>query len=187
VEILSQDVLDLSEEYLKKLGEYKIVANLPYNISSFFLRKFLSAKYKPTSLVLMLQKEVAERLSAKPGDMSLLSVSAQFYSHPEVVAIVPSSAFWPEPKVDSALIRIILKKPNELPGVDEKLFFRLVKVGYSAKRKMLKNNLGNGLHLPVKDVEETMVNVGLNPNIRAQELSVSDWLNLFAKISVFMV
>ncbi|MFA4942904.1 MAG: rRNA adenine dimethyltransferase family protein, partial [Patescibacteria group bacterium] len=163
------------------------VANLPYNITSIFLRKFLSAKHKPQSLVLMLQKEVAERIVASVPNMSILALSVQFYAQAEIISLVPATAFWPQPKVDSALIKIVLKPEVELPKVDVELFFRLIKIGYSAKRKMLKNNLGNGLHLSPAEVEKILVETGYNSKSRAQELSLSDWLNLFAKFSHFML
>lgn len=186
VEVLNEDVLDLRDDFLAG-SDYKIVANLPYNITSIFLRKFLSSKHQPQSLVLMLQKEVAERIVATPPQMSLLSLSVQFYAWAEIISQVPANAFWPQPEVDSALIKIVLKKPQELPSVDAGSFFRLLKIGFSAKRKMLKNNLGNGLHLSPIEVEKILVEAGYNPKARAQELSLEDWLNLFAKFSIFML
>ncbi len=186
VEVLNEDVLSLRDDFLAG-SDYKIVANLPYNISSIFLRKFLSAQHRPQSLVLMLQKEVVERIVAVPPQMSLLALSVQFYAHAEIVSQVPADAFWPQPEVDSALIKIVLKKPQELPAVDVNLFFRLLKIGFSAKRKMLKNNLGNGLHMGPMEVEKILVEAGYNPKARAQELSLEDWLNLFAKFSSFML
>lgn len=186
VEVLNEDVLNLRDDFLAG-SDYKIVANLPYNISSIFLRKFLSAQHQPQSLVLMLQKEVVERIVAVPPQMSLLALSVQFYAHAEIVSQVPADAFWPQPEVDSALIKIVLKKPQELPAVDANLFFRLLKIGFSAKRKMLKNNLGNGLHMGPMEVEKILVEAGYNPKARAQELSLEDWLNLFAKFSSFML
>lgn len=160
-----------------ELRDYKIVANLPYNITSIFLRKFLEAENKPELMVLMLQKEVAERLVAKPGKMSLLAVSVQFYAKPEIMRIVPAENFWPRPEVDSAIVKI-RPRPSPLLG-KEREFFRLVKFGFSAKRKMLKNNLAAGLKMEIKAVENKLMSAGFNPKIRAQELSVDDWLKLF--------
>ena len=186
VEVISDDILKIKDDFFAGF-DYKIVANLPYNITSIFLRKFLSAKHKPQSLVLMLQKEVAERIVASVPNMSILALSVQFYAQAEIISLVPATAFWPQPKVDSALIKIVLKPEVELPKVDVELFFRLIKIGYSAKRKMLKNNLGNGLHLSPAEVEKILVETGYNSKSRAQELSLSDWLNLFAKFSHFML
>jgi len=186
VELVNDDILKMRDDFLAGLN-YKIVANLPYNITSIFLRKFLTAKNKPQSLVLMLQKEVAERIVAKVPQMSILALSVQFYAQAEIIGVVPAEAFWPQPKVNSALIKIVLKPLTELPAVNHELFWRLVKIGYSAKRKMLKNNLGNGLHLSPLELEKSLVEIGYNAKVRAQELSLEDWLNLFAKFSDFML
>lgn len=164
-------------------ASYKVVANLPYNISSVFLRKFLSeAENKPEIMVLMLQKEVAERIVAKPGEMSVLALSVQFYADAEIIDHVPSKDFWPEPEVDSAIIRIKLKNKNAYQDDKyEKSFFRLVKFGFIAKRKMLKNNLAAGYHIKQTEAEEKIVKAGFNPKIRAQELSVDDWKKLLGE------
>ncbi|OGF24126.1 ribosomal RNA small subunit methyltransferase A, partial [Candidatus Falkowbacteria bacterium RIFCSPLOWO2_02_FULL_45_21] len=151
--------------------KFKIVANLPYNITSIFLRKYLSeAEIKPELMVLMLQKEVAGRITAKPGEMSLLAVSVQFYAKAEIVEIVPKNNFWPKPEVDSAIIK--LKVKSEKLKIKEKEFFRLVKFGFSAKRKMLKNNLAAGFRMEPAEAENKIKQVGFNGKIRAQELSV---------------
>jgi len=159
------------------LRGYKIVANLPYNITSFFLRKFLSMENKPNIMVLMLQKEVAERIVAKPPKMSLLGISVQFYADAEIVQIVPRDNFWPMPAVDSAIVK--LKVKSEKLKVDEKKFFQLVKFGFSAKRKMLKNNLSAGLRMDDKEVENKLILANIKPTTRAQELSLEDWFRLF--------
>ncbi len=207
---------------------YKIVANLPYNITSYFLRKFLSEDPKPESMVLMLQKEVAQRIAAKPGEMSLLAVSVQFYAEPKIIAKVPASAFWPKPEVDSAIVKIIphpipllgKERGNLLPlakggkkvplirgieggkegeiiqpplpplsrgRVNEKEFFRLVRIGFSSKRKMLKNNLANGYHIEQARAEQWLSAVGLEAKIRAQELAVGDWLKLLEAVPANML
>jgi len=155
---------------------YKIVANLPYNISSVFLRKFLSSEHKPESMVLMLQKEVAERICAGPGRMSLLAVSVQFYAEPEIVQLVDANCFWPEPAVDSAIIKLTINKQQLT--INEKDFFRLVKIGFSARRKMLKNNLAAGYRIDQKSIAEKIKMAGLSENCRPQELSVDEWLKL---------
>ncbi|MBU2007503.1 16S rRNA (adenine(1518)-N(6)/adenine(1519)-N(6))-dimethyltransferase, partial [Patescibacteria group bacterium] len=152
----------------------KIVANLPFNITSIFLRKFLSAEIKPELMVLMLQKQVAERIVAKPGKMSLLAVSVQFYAKPDIEQIVLKENFWPRSEVDSAIVKITLRQPKNR----EKDFFQLVKFGFSAKRKMLKNNLAAGLKISQNQAVNKITNAGFNPKIRAQELSVDDWFKL---------
>ncbi len=191
VEILNENVLDIKMRPPLIKGGFKIVANLPYNITSIFLRKFLSeAENKPELTVLMLQKEVAERICAEAGAMSLLAVSVQYYAKPEIIRIVEKENFWPQPEVDSAIVKIRPNPPNHLParttvqsggyqgGVNKKDFFRLVKFGFSAKRKMLKNNLAAGFKINQAEAENKIVKAGFNPKIRAQELSVEDWLRL---------
>jgi len=167
---------------------YKIVANLPYNITSIFLRKFLSeggvcgekrvraASRRVRCMVLMLQKEVAERIVAKQGKMSLLAVSVQFYSLPKIIQVVPADCFWPKPKVDSAIIHLTPYPPLLAKERGrEKEFFRLVKIGFSAKRKMLKNNLAAGLQISQKEAEKRLKKTGFSLKIRAEELSVKEW------------
>lgn len=189
VEVINQDILDvLSDNFrgptskdletgpLKGLSKYKIVANLPYNISSIFLRTVFELKNKPKSLTLMLQKEVAERIVSRPGKMSLLAVSVQLYANANIIVNVPAKDFWPAPEVDSAIIHLDLKK--EKLELDEKSFFQLVRIGFSSKRKMLKNNLSAGFRIDQKEVEGRIIRAGFDPKIRAQELSLEDWKRL---------
>ena len=160
-------------------GGYKIVANLPYNITSRFLREFLAeAENKPSAMVLMLQREVAERICARPGQMSLLSVSTQFYSEPKIIAYVPADVFWPKPKVASAIVSLKVNKVIKSIKSEEK-FFRLVKIGFSAKRKQLQGNLTKGLKIKKEDVNKILADCGLKETARAQELSLADWHNLY--------
>jgi len=164
-------------------GDFKVVANLPYNITSVFIRRFLTAEQQPEEMILMLQKEVAERICAKPGDMSLLALGVQFFAEPEIIAKVLKEDFWPMPQVDSAIIRIRAKNKEQRALAAESaerdsaeaIFFRLAKFGFSAKRKMLKNNLAGGLHIAPAEAEKMLVAAGLNPKIRAEDLSVEDW------------
>jgi 16S rRNA (adenine1518-N6/adenine1519-N6)-dimethyltransferase len=192
VEIVNQDILKFNiEAHLGANCKYKIVANLPYNITSIFLRLFLSSSYKPESLVLMLQKEVAARIVATAPDMSLLALSVQYYADAKIIREVKAGNFWPEPKVDSAIIKIILKEPRKLSREEQikedKLFFRLAKIGFSAKRKMLKNNLAGGLKIEQVVITEILEKNKLNPHSRAEDLSLEDWLKLFAALRIFMV
>lgn len=178
VKIENQDILRFNPE---SIGEnYKVVANLPYNITSIFLRTFLSGPNKPQSMTLMLQKEVAERIVAQKGKMSLLALSVQYFGQPEIVLNVLNSDFWPKPEVDSAIVRI--KNIKAVYGIKdkakEKLFFRLAKFGFSAKRKMLKNNLSSGLHISQEKIIDIIKKINLKETVRAQELGVDDWVNL---------
>jgi len=180
VTVVNQDILKFNPTDLPQ--GYKVVANLPYNITSIFLRTFLNQKNRPKSLVLMLQKEVAARLIAKPGDMNMLALSVQFFGDVEIVREVKAGNFWPEPKIDSAVIRLIIQEKNRgsITRAEEKAFFRLAKFGFSAKRKMLKNNLASGLKILNSEAENLLTSVGLDRQVRAEDLSVSDWQKLFA-------
>jgi len=187
VTVVNQDILKFNlADYLPSDASYKVVANLPYNITSFFLRQFLSAEYPPSSLILMLQKEVAERIVAQPPEMSLLAVSVQYYAQPEILKIVKAGNFWPEPKVDSALVKFTVTRRQNLKLAD-KLFFRMVKIGFSAKRKMLKNNLAAGLKIPTVTLENILLTNNFPPQIRAENLSLTDWQKLFAALRDFVV
>ncbi|MEI8061154.1 MAG: 16S rRNA (adenine(1518)-N(6)/adenine(1519)-N(6))-dimethyltransferase RsmA [Candidatus Berkelbacteria bacterium] len=174
VEILHQDALEFDPT---DLGEYKLVANIPYNITSLIIRKFLETANKPERLILMVQKEVAERITAKPGDMSLLSVSVQFYAQVEIITLVKNTSFYPSPKIDSAVIKI---SPKELSkGINEKEFFRIVKFGFAAKRKTLENNLSAGMHITKEDASGIIKAAGLEARIRAEALTIENWKKLY--------
>lgn len=184
VKVTNEDVLDFEGSDMREQvveGGYKVVANLPYNITSVFLRKFLGGDFKPKTLTLMLQKEVAERICAKVPKMSLLAVSVQYYAQARIVTEVSRQDFWPAPEVDSAVIKIDVKEAKN--DVDEKEFFRLVKVGFAQKRKMLKNNLANGLHISQEEVVKVILRAGLSEKVRVQELSVENWKILYKKFA----
>ena len=177
VETINGDILKISNLAYRQAGQiqnsnYKIVANLPYYITSPVIRKFLEnppADRKPGFMVLMVQKEVAQRICAEPPKMSLLSIAVQFYAEPKIISYVSKKYFYPQPKVDSAIIKII---PKEIPKIDTEKFFGLIKRGFSAKRKMLKNNLSGF------DFEK----IGLNPKIRAENLTIDNWLKIYEAI-----
>jgi len=190
VEIINQDILRFNpEDYLAADENYRVVANLPYNITSIFLRTFLSSPRPPRSLVLMLQKEVAERIIATAPDMSLLSLSIQYYGQPEIIRTVPASDFWPAPAVDSAILRFnyTRNKPTLVSLAFDKQFFRLARIGFSAKRKMLKNNLAAGLNLTPDLIDSALVKAGIAPKARAEDLSVEQWQFLVAAIPNFVL
>jgi 16S rRNA (adenine1518-N6/adenine1519-N6)-dimethyltransferase len=169
-------------------ASYKIVSNLPYNITSFFLRQFLSVhEHRPTTMTLMLQDEVAKRLCPKRGEMSLLGLSAHFYAEVEYLFKVPSQDFWPAPKVNSAVVRISLRSKPLLDVDDEKLFFRLARIGFSAKRKMLKKNIMSGLRIGLDEVMLAMQKSGIDPGLRPQDLGLEEWLKMFGNLKQFML
>jgi len=182
LEIVWGNILYNKELIFKK---YKVIANLPYQITSAVLRFFMEQKNKPESMVLMVQKEVGERICAKPGDMSVLSLSVQFYGEPEISAFVSKKDFFPEPKVDSAVIKIRIKNKAGLPKVDEKMFFGFVRAGFVNRRKLLTKNLKNYLGKKNKEkIDKAFEKMGFSNNIRAQELSVDEWIKLFSTINL---
>jgi len=153
-----------------------VVANIPYYITAPIIQYLLELPVPPKMIVLMIQKEVAERITAKVGDMSILAVSVQYYADPELLFMVSKNAFDPVPKVDSAVVRIIPRRTFNKE--QDKLFFRVVKTGFSARRKTLINNLSSGFHLSKEDVAQKLAQIGLDANIRAQALSIDDWKRL---------
>lgn len=186
VSILEGNILDVHlEEMLHEFGfaehPYKIIANIPYYITAPIIRTLLSLSHQPQSLTLMVQDEVAERLAAKPGAMSLLSVMAQYYADVEKKFFVPKEAFDPVPKVDSAVIHIVPKRAYD-PEEDRKVF-RLARAGFASRRKTLANNLSTSLVMPRADVEQILGSLGLRTDIRAQALSVDDWGRLALVLS----
>lgn len=178
--------------------KYRVIANLPYQITSNVLRKFLEAAVPPELMVLMVQKEVAERICAKPGDMSLLAVSVQYFADSKIIMNVPRGYFWPEPKVDSAVIK--LKMRALARNDNDEWFFRVVKAGFAQKRKLLVKNLqplidktapqppsgdygaskqtARHYGASKQKLEKIFAKMGLSPNARAQELSLEQWNQL---------
>lgn len=179
IKIFNNDILQARGENFSRLGSYKIVSNLPYNISSIFLRKFLSLSNKAEVIVLLLQKEVAQRIVAQAPNMSLLSVSVQFYAQAEILFEVDRDKFYPIPEVDSAVIKIKPQKNRLKTYAEEKKFFSLLRIGFSAKRKMLKNNLSQGLRVDIKKIENVLQQNNLDIKVRAEELTIDNWLGIY--------
>ncbi|MCL4861723.1 MAG: ribosomal RNA small subunit methyltransferase A [Caldilineaceae bacterium] len=157
---------------------YKVVANLPYYITSAVLRHLLEARVRPTLAVVMVQKEVAERICAAPGAMSLLAVSVQFYAAPRIVDRVPAGAFRPQPKVDSAVLRLDVRPQPAVTDVPPADFFRVVRAGFSQKRKQLRNTLSAGLLLPKAVADGALQAAGIDPTRRAETLALAEWAAL---------
>ena len=178
LEVLEGDILRIQDNGLLMVDKFKIVANLPYSITSAFLRKFLTSGNRPSSMTLLLQREVAERICSSAGQMSMLAISVQLYARPKIVSFIPSSSFWPIPKVQSAIIKIDQLKPFPYSDVKEDKFWQVVKSGFSSKRKTLHNNLSNSLHLSKDQISEILAKVGLKITVRAQELSIENWRQL---------
>lgn len=176
LEVVESDILAYDTRALP--ADYKVVANVPYYITSKIIQKFMTEANKPSVVTLLIQKEVAERVAAQPGDMSILAVSAQLYADVSLGDVVPAELFTPPPKVDSQVVTL-RTKPLELPvGVDEKALFRMVKAGFSAKRKKLRSSLSGGLGIPKDDVDTLLARVDISPDERAEALSVDDWKRL---------
>ncbi len=161
---------------------YKVVANLPYYITSPVLRLFLEAGTKPERLVVMVQKEVAKQICAQPGDMSLLSVGIQLYGQPKIVKYVPARAFYPAPDVDSAVLKIsVLPAPRVDVGVGT--FFAVVRAGFSAARKQIGNSLSKGLDLPKEEALKLLAAADIDARRRAETLSIEEWGRLWGEYS----
>lgn len=181
VSLLEGNILDIHlAELLANLGyehrQYKIVANIPYYITAPIIRTLLSLAVQPESMTLMVQDEVADRLSAKPGDMSILSLMAQYYAIVEKKFFVKKECFDPVPKVDSAVIQVI--PTRDYDQEEDRKFFRVARAGFSARRKTLVNNLMNSFHLSRPEVDEMITSMRLLPTVRAQELSIEQWIRL---------
>lgn len=157
---------------------YKVVANVPYYITSKIVQKLMTADNKPLVAVLLVQKEVAERIAAQPGDMSILAISAQVYAEASLGDEVPAELFTPPPKVDSQVVVLKTRQQPLVASADEKTFFRMVKAGFSAKRKKLRSSLSGGLGISKQEAEALLQSANISPDVRAEDLSVADWLRL---------
>jgi 16S rRNA (adenine1518-N6/adenine1519-N6)-dimethyltransferase len=175
--VTNEDILKF--DFTRLPPDYKVVANIPYYLTSNLVRVLSESSNQPSVAVLLVQKEVAQRVAAEPGDMSVLSVTAQYYWAVGVGPIVPAELFTPPPKVDSQILIMQRHDAPLYPGVDAKKFFRLVKAGFSERRKMLRSSLSGGLHISKPDIEALLVQAGIDPNLRAQALSLDDWYKLY--------
>ncbi len=175
VTLIAEDILSIDLDTLHLPDSYTVVANIPYYITSAIIRKLLTASEKPTRMVLTVQEEVAERICAQAGKMSLLALSVQVFGTPEILMKIPAGAFYPAPAVDSVTLRINLFPEPAIPQEKLDAFFKLIKAGFSQKRKMLRNTLSSGLHLPHDQVEALLVQAGIDPQRRAQTLSIEEW------------
>ena len=181
VQVVKADARDVDLETLAPDGTpYKVVANLPYYAASPIIRRFLEAERQPTLMVVMVQREVATRMVARPGKMALLSVAVQVYGRPSIVCTVRPEAFRPRPSVTSAVVRIDLHEKPAVTFDSAESFFRLVKAGFSAPRKQIHNSLRHGLDTSPESIAEMLDQAGIAPTRRAQTLSIEDWDNLYA-------
>lgn len=175
VQIVEGDILELEPGALVQGEPYVVVANLPYYITSPILRHLLEAGRPPQRALLMVQKEVAQRICAAPGDLSILGVSVQFYAQPRLEFTVPPSAFRPPPNVESAVVRLDLRPAPAVPDVNREDFFRVVRAGFGQKRKQLANSLSAGLALPKERLTTLLTSTSIDPQRRAETLSLDEW------------
>ncbi len=182
VELIERNLLYVDPADIFGSEPYKLVANLPYYITAPTFRHFLESANPPRLIVVMVQYEVAQRIVAEPGDLSLLGVSIQFYGKPKIITHVPARAFYPAPKVDSAILRIDTKDEIPLTREQRDSFFRLVQAGFSERRKQLHNSLTHGLHRKDMEVRATLLAANIDPSRRAETLSIEDWLRLWHRM-----
>ena len=178
VYLVFEDILKVDVLQLIGPRDFVVVANLPYYITSAILRHLLESDHPPRRLVLTVQMEVAERLVAQPPDMSLLSVSVQFFGKPRIVTRLKPGVFWPRPDVDSAVVRIDTydRPPVDVP--DAPTFFRVVRAGFGQKRKQLRNSISSGLRLDSESASALFEQAGIDPRRRAETLSLYEWAAL---------
>jgi len=181
VKVIQQDILKLDpQKYELKPQNYKIVANLPFYLTAAVIRKFLETPILPNQLILIVQKEVGQRICAQPPRLNLLAVSVQFYSQSQIITFLPKKSFWPIPEVDSALIKITPQpSSNNSNPIFRQQFFKLVKAGFQQPRKQILNNLARGLNLKKKEeIKAWLLKQQIQPEQRAETLSLEDWLRL---------
>ncbi|HUC96187.1 MAG TPA: 16S rRNA (adenine(1518)-N(6)/adenine(1519)-N(6))-dimethyltransferase RsmA [Candidatus Saccharimonadales bacterium] len=176
LEVKSGDILKFNLSGMP--AGYKVVANIPYYITSKIVKMFMTAENKPSIVVLLVQKEVAERLAAKPGKMSVLSVSAQVFSNVTLGETISAKLFSPVPKVDSRVVIMQTRQDSFFTNIDETNFFKVVKAGFSSRRKKLRSSLAGGLELSKVDAEAILEKSAIDPNARAETLNLADWVRL---------
>ncbi len=176
LEVINSDILSYDLSYLPE--NYSVVANVPYYITSKIVQMLMTATNKPRISVLLVQKEVAQRLAAEPGDMSILAISAQLFADVTLGDIVPAEFFTPPPKVDSQVVIMRTRQTSYLDYVDEINFFKIVKAGFSEKRKKLRSSLSGGLKITKDEAEDYLLKADIDKDVRAEALSIEDWIRL---------
>ncbi len=182
VTLVQGDILKLQPSDLLVSAGYVVVANIPYYITSAVIRHLLESTVKPRRVVLTIQKEVAERICSEDDKVSLLALSVQVYGKPVIKANIPAEAFYPSPKVDSAILLIDIYPQPLIPAPLLDTFFQLIKAGFSQKRKTLRNSLSAGLHLTSRDAEALLQAAGIDPQRRAETLDIDEWGRLAAQM-----
>jgi len=193
VKIVHADILKVTPQRLLQnnlsaselVRGYKVIANLPYYITSPVLRHFLEGESRPSAMVVMVQKEVGEAIAATPGKMSLLSVKIQFYSKPDIICYVPAASFYPPPKVESVILRLDVYPQPPIEVSDVAGFFDIVMHGFSAPRKQLRNSLAHSLEMPPGQVASLLEQAGIDAKRRAETLSLEEWRKLWETFAPF--
>ena len=178
VRIVQGDILELDPASLVSQENYVVVANIPYYITSAIIRRLLEANPKPSRVILTIQKEVAQRITARDGKMSLLSLSVFVFGEPTIAGTIPAGSFFPAPDVDSAVLVIRLHPEPLIPAEKLDRFFRLAHAGFGQKRKTLRNSLSSGLSLPAAEVEARLLEAQIEPSRRAETLTIAEWARL---------
>lgn len=176
LQVVHEDILQFDLSALP--ANYKVVANVPYYITSKIVQRLMTSSNRPSVAALLVQKEVAERLAAAPGDMSILAISAQVYAEVTLGDIVPAEFFTPPPKVDSQVVVLTVRDIPLIDASEEREFFRYVKAGFSAKRKKLRSSLSGGLAISKQDAEQLLAAARISSDARAEDLSIEDWLRI---------
>ncbi len=176
LEVMAESILDFD---LRQMGlEYKVVANLPYYLTSKIFQLLFEAETPPSQMAVLVQREVAERITAGPGDMSVLALTVQYYAQARLVAVLGRHKFWPAPKVDSAILQVV-RRPQPVFAAEPGKLFRLIKAGFGERRKMLRNSLAGGLNASPELVSQLLAQAGIASTARAQELELADWQRLY--------
>ncbi len=183
VQIIHGDILEINPDELFPTDDYLVVANIPYYITSAIIRHLLEARQQPRRLILTVQREVAQRICAPPGQLSLLALSVQVYGAARIAARIPAGAFYPAPKVDSAVVRIDLLEKPKIPPALLPTFFRAAKAGFSQKRKTLRNSLSAGMAWPKETADQILTHACIDPQRRAETLDLDEWRALVIAIT----
>lgn len=176
--LIEQDARFIDAADLTGGAPYQVVANLPYSVATVILRNLMESDHPPTRMTVMVQREVAERMTADPGDMSLLGLATDLYTQAEIVMIVPPDVFFPPPKVESAVVRMDIRRPLRGTPEQRARMFELATMAFQRKRKTLGNGLSMGLDRPKSDLDAALSAIGIDPMRRPQTLDVDEWLRV---------